>query len=157
MEVEEEEDAKLQRTVSKMEDANVSAIKERDEAVVLAEKAVAGLSRTQLEGQLREALRTNKAHGKGMGQAVELMLQEGAGFDEDGNFAMKVGEVPFDKPDEAAKKWLETNTHFLEGTGGGSGTPRPGGNGKLLSEKVMDEMSPAALISQGLDIPAKAG
>src|SRR5690606_35299081 len=91
-------------------------------------------------------------HGMGMDQAVRLMLADGAQFDEDGNFIMKVGDVPYDKPEEAAKKWLELNPHFQEGSGGGSGTPRAGGT-KLVTPKQMDEMGEVSLIATGLSNP----
>jgi hypothetical protein len=151
----EKELAKLQRQVAKMESDTGTLTKERDEANALALQAVAGLNRTKLEAQLRDALRGQKAHGKGMDQAVALMLGEGAKFDEDGVFGMTIDDVPYDKPADAAKKWLEQNSHFQEGSGGGSGTPRPGGNGKLLNEKAMDDMSPASLVSTGLSMTPK--
>lgn len=145
----EKELGKLQRQIAQMEERQKSLQVERDEAVSKATNAEQGLTKTRLEGTLRESLRTNKAHGKGMDQAVRLMLAEGATFDEEGNFTFKIGDVPYDKPEEATKKWLESNPHFMEGSGGGSGTPRAG-NGKILTTEQMDSMETSSLLSVGL-------
>lgn len=145
----EKELAKLQRQVAKMENEKSSALKAKEEAEALAQQAVAGLSQTKLRGMLRDSLRGAKAHGQGMDQAVELMINSGAKFDDEGNFGMTIDDVPYDKPTEAAAKWLEKNTHFLEGAGGGAGTPRAGGT-KLLNNQAMESMSPAAMIAEGL-------
>lgn len=145
----ERELTKLQREMAQLNSKFEAAVKEKDEAVATATQAVAGLTKTRLEGTLREALRANKAHGRGMDQAVRLMMADGAGFDDDGNFLMKVDDVPYDKPAEAAQKWLSNNLHFVEGTGGGAGTPR-GSNGKLLTTKAMDDMPAVNLMAEGL-------
>ncbi len=152
----EKELAKVQREHAKALEDLKRFQTERDEAVKIAAEASSGLTRTKLETTLREALRTHKAHGKGMDQAVRLMLSEGATYDEEGAFAMKVGEVPYDKPDDAAKKWLEANPHFVEGAGGGSGTPRAG-NGKLITGQQMEAMSTTSLLAAGLKTTPPAG
>lgn len=149
----EKELAKLQRTAAKLEADKLLAEKAAAEATALATQAVQSLKTTKLEATLRDALRTNKAHGVGLDQAVKLMLAEGATFDDDGGFAMKVGEVPYDKPAEAAKKWLETNSHFAEGTPGGAGTPRAGGNGKLHTPESLAGMPTTSLLAEGLSKP----
>lgn len=145
----ERELTKLQREMAQLTSKFETLQQEKAEAEQTAQQAVQGLTRTKLETTLREALRQNKAHGRGMDQAVKLMLADGAGFDEDGNFVMKVDDVPYDKPGEAAARWLANNLHFVEGTGGGAGTPR-GSNGKLLSTKDMDDMPPVNLMAEGL-------
>lgn len=153
----EKELAKTQRLLAKMESDKAAAEKAASEATALATQAVQGLKTTKLEATLRDALRTNKAHGIGLDQAVKLMLAEGATFDDEGAFAMKVGEVPYDKPAEAAKKWLETNSHFAEGTPGGAGTPRAGGNGKLHSPESLAAMPTTSLLAEGLSRPPQNG
>ncbi len=152
----EKELAKLQREMERAKAERETLAKERDEAKALAEQATSGLAQTQLQSTLRDALRENKAHGKGMEQAVRLMLAEGAAFDEDGNFAFKVGDVPYDKPIEAAKKWLEANPHFAEGTAGGSGTPRIG-NSRVMTDEQLDAMPAVSLIEAGLSAPPTGG
>jgi len=150
----EKELAKTQRILAKLESERDAAQTQAAEALAMAEQAAAGLTKTKLESTLRDALRTGKAHGPGMDQAVSLMLNSGATFDEDGSFQMTIDDVPYDKPAEAAAKWLETNSHFREGAGGGSGTPRGGGNTRLMNTEAMEGMSPAALISEGLKSPS---
>jgi hypothetical protein len=146
----ERELAQLQRTVAKLQKDNEGLVSAKTEAEKMAMEAVSGLQRTKLETSLRDGLRAHKAHGKGMDQAVKLMLAEGAKFDENGDFAFTVDEVPYDNPKEAAQKWLEANPHFMEGSPGGSGSPRPGGSVNLLNQETMKDMSPTALIQAGL-------
>lgn len=142
---------KLTRQVAKQEADMAKLTGERDEAVTLRDQAVTGLSTTKLRAAVRDGLQKSKAHATGMEQAVTLMLESGdVKFNEEGEFTATVGGVPFDKADEAGKKWLEANPHFLEGNGGGSGSPRPGGTAKLIKPEVMAGMSSGALIHAGL-------
>lgn len=149
----EKELAKTQRALAKLEAEKADAVKAATEAAALAAQATAGLKTTKLEAMLREGLRSSKAHGQGLDQAVRLMLAEGATLDDEGAFTMKLGEVPYDKPADAAKKWLEANSHFAEGTAGGAGTRIGGSNGKLHTPAELDAMPTTSLIATGLKGP----
>jgi hypothetical protein len=148
----EKELVKVQRQLARLEAAQGKLTKERDEAVEKAEAAASGLSTTKLRGMVSEGLRKAKAHSRGMNQAVTLMLHDGeVKLDDDGNFTATIDGVPYEKPEEAAAKWLETNAHFAEGSSGGSGSPRPGGNAKLLTNEQMDAMHDTSLLEVGLN------
>jgi hypothetical protein len=147
----EKELAQLTRKHAKLEADMAKAKAELGEAQAAAEKATAGLSNTKLRTMVREALRGAKAHGKGMEQAVTLMMHDAEiKLDDDGKFTATIDGVPYDKPEDASKKWLETNPHFAEGVGGGSGSPRAGGTTKMLSPDQLDSMHPTSLLGIGL-------
>lgn len=145
----EKELAKAQRALQKYEADLANANKAKTEAEEKAAAAAKGLTTTRLQATIRDALRSSQAHATGMEQAVQLMMGAGATLDEEGAFSMSIDNVPYDKPVEAAKKWLETNPHFVEGSGGGSGTVRSGA-AKLLNNQAMESMSPVSLIAAGL-------
>lgn len=149
----EKELQRLTKALKRSEDQIASLTSERDAAVSTAEGIASEFKKQRVSGLVRNALAAQKAHPEAIDDAVAAMLGScSPEFDDETNeLTLTVGGVPFTKPKEAAKRFLESKPFFAQGLPGGSGASGGrGGNGSRPSKEQMDGMSEHALLISGL-------